>query len=87
LAAARPSATKIKEQQRGWENLYAWQLSRTGDAPLFRQIYSQIRSAILSQSLRPGTKLPSTRQLAAQLGVSRSAVVSAYEQLLAEGYA
>jgi GntR family transcriptional regulator/MocR family aminotransferase len=77
----------MKEQRRGWENLYAWQLNRTGDAPLFRQIYSQIRLAILSQSLRPGTKLPSTRQLAAQLGVSRSAVVSAYEQLLAEGYA
>jgi GntR family transcriptional regulator/MocR family aminotransferase len=80
-------ATAMKEQRRGWASLYAWQLKRTGDAPLFRQIYSQIRAAILSQSLRPGTKLPSTRELAAQLGVSRSAVVSAYEQLLAEGYA
>lgn len=77
----------MKERRRGWANLYAWQLTRTGDAPLFRQIYLQIRSAILSQSLRPGTKLPSTRQLAAQLSVSRSVVVSAYEQLLAEGYA
>ena len=57
-----------------------------GDAPLFAQIYRQIRSAILSQSLRPGTKLPSTRQLASQLSVARSVVVSAYEQLLAEGY-
>src|SRR6202162_1079687 len=47
----------------------------------------QIRSAILSRTLRPGTKLPSTRELATQLAVSRSAVVSAYEQLLAEGYA
>jgi len=77
----------VKEQRRSWANLYAWQLTRSGDAPLFRQIYRQIRSAILSQSLRPGTKLPSTRQLASQLKVSRSAVVSAYEQLLAEGYA
>jgi GntR family transcriptional regulator/MocR family aminotransferase len=77
----------VKEQRRSWASLYAWQLSRAGDAPLFRQIYQQIRAAILSQSLRPGTKLPSTRQLAAQLGVSRSAVVAAYEQLLAEGYA
>jgi GntR family transcriptional regulator/MocR family aminotransferase len=85
--AVRAGAIRVKEQQRGWESLYAWQLNRTGDAPLFRQIYSQIRQAILSQSLRPGTRLPSTRQLAAQLGVSRSAVVSAYEQLLAEGYA
>ena len=77
----------MKERRRSWANLYAWQLSRSGDAPLYRQIYLQLRSAILSQDLRPGTKLPSTRQLAAQLKVSRSAVVSAYEQLLAEGYA
>ena len=76
----------MKERQRSWTSLYAWQLARTGDAPLFRQIYVQIRSAILSQRLRPGTKLPSTRALASQLSVSRSAVVSAYEQLLAEGY-
>jgi GntR family transcriptional regulator/MocR family aminotransferase len=48
---------------------------------------AQIRATILSQRLRPGTKLPSTRQLASQLAVSRSVVVAAYEQLLAEGYA
>lgn len=77
----------MKERRRSWASLYAWQLSRDGDAPLFRQIYAQLRTAILSQDLRPGTKLPSTRHLAAQLKVSRSAVVSAYEQLLAEGYA
>ena len=77
----------MKEQRRSWTNLYAWQLARAGDTPLFHQVYRQIRSAILSQSLRPGTKLPSTRQLALQLSVSRSVVVSAYEQLLAEGYA
>jgi GntR family transcriptional regulator / MocR family aminotransferase len=77
----------VKERRRSWASLYAWQLTRGGDAPLFRQIYLQIRAAILSQSLAPGTKLPSTRALAAQLSVSRSAVVSAYEQLLAEGYA
>jgi GntR family transcriptional regulator/MocR family aminotransferase len=77
----------VKEQRRSWANLYAWKLARGGNAPLFHQIYLQIRSAILSQDLRPGTKLPSTRQLASLLSVSRSAVVSAYEQLLAEGYA
>jgi GntR family transcriptional regulator/MocR family aminotransferase len=77
----------MKERRRSWASLYAWQLARSGDAPLFRQIYLQIRAAILSQSLAPGTKLPSTRALAQQLSVSRSAVVSAYEQLLAEGYA
>ena len=54
---------------------------------MFRQIYQQLRSAILSGALRPATRLPSTRELAAQLSVSRSAVVAAFEQLLAEGYA
>lgn len=76
----------VKERRRSWANLYAWQLRRGGDAPLFRQIYRQIRSAVLAHDLRPGTKLPSTRQLALLLSVSRSAVVTAYEQLLAEGY-
>ncbi|MET0169352.1 MAG: PLP-dependent aminotransferase family protein, partial [Aliihoeflea sp.] len=70
----------------GWAKLYAFEVDRAADAPVFRQIYLQLRSAILSGTLRPGTKLPSTRELAVQLGVSRSAVVSAFEQLLAEGY-
>jgi len=69
-----------------WAELYAFEINREGEAPLFRQLYLQLRVAILSRRLRPGTKLPSTRQLASQLGVSRSAAVAAYEQLLAEGY-
>jgi len=76
----------VKSRQ-SWAELYAFEVDRAKDAPVFRQIYLQLRSAILSGALRPGTKLPSTRELAAQLGVSRSAAVSAFEQLLAEGYA
>jgi len=76
----------VKSRQ-SWAELYAFEVDRAKDAPVFRQIYLQLRSAILSGTLGPGTKLPSTRELAAQLGVSRSAVVSAFEQLLAEGYA
>src|SRR3954468_12685039 len=72
--------------QQGWADLYAFEVTRARDVPLFRQLYLELRSAILSRRLRPGTKLPSTRELAAQLGMSRSAVVAAYEQLLAEGY-
>ena len=45
-----------------------------------------MRSAILSRSLRAGAKLPSSRELAVRLAVSRTAVVAAYEQLLVEGY-
>jgi GntR family transcriptional regulator/MocR family aminotransferase len=76
----------VKSRQ-SWAELYAFEVDRAGDAPVFRQIYLQLRSAILSGTLRPATKLPSTRKLAVQLGVSRSAVVAAFEQLLAEGYA
>ena len=74
------------KSRQSWADLYAFELIRESDTPLFRQLYLQLRAAILSRRLRPGTKLPSTRELAAQLGVSRSAAVAAYEQLLAEGY-
>jgi len=74
------------KSRQGWAELFAFEVTRANDTPLFRQLYLQLRSAILSRRLRPGTKLPSTRELAAQLGVSRSAAVAAYEQLLAEGY-
>ena len=70
----------------GWSDLYNWQVDRGGTTRLFRQIYLQIRSAILSRAFPPGTKLPSTRTLASRLSVARASVVSAYEQLLAEGY-
>jgi GntR family transcriptional regulator/MocR family aminotransferase len=61
-------------------------LSRGRD-PLFRQIYLKLREAILSGAYRTGDKLPSTRELADQFGVSRTVVLAAYDQLLAEGYA
>jgi GntR family transcriptional regulator/MocR family aminotransferase len=74
------------KSKQGWASLHAFQLDRASDVPLFRQLYLQTRAAILSCALRPGSRLPSTRELAAQLKISRTAVVSAYEQLLAEGY-
>jgi GntR family transcriptional regulator / MocR family aminotransferase len=55
--------------------------------PLFRQIYSGFRQAILSGTLQGSEKLPSTRDVAEQLGVSRTVVLLAFEQLLAEGFA
>ena len=60
----------------------------TGDrtAPLFRQVYDGLRAAILAGQLPPGTRLPATRALAAELGVSRATVVNAFDQLAAEGY-
>jgi GntR family transcriptional regulator/MocR family aminotransferase len=55
--------------------------------PLFRQIYAGLREAVLAGSFRSGEKLPSTRDLAKQLSVSRTVVLLAYDQLFAEGFA
>ena len=61
-------------------------VDRSATVPLGQQVQDLLRRAITSGRLRPGERLPSTRRLADQLGVSRGLVVSAYEQLLAEGY-
>jgi GntR family transcriptional regulator/MocR family aminotransferase len=54
--------------------------------PLHRQIETTIREAIRAGRLPRGSSLPSSRVLAADLGVSRGVVVEAYQQLAAEGY-
>jgi GntR family transcriptional regulator / MocR family aminotransferase len=64
----------------------ALQIDRNAGEPLHRQIYFAIRHAILSGALRPGVRLPATRGLARQLAVSRNTVMTAFEQLHAEGY-
>ena len=61
-------------------------LRRDGPVPLVSQIEDQLREAIRAGTLRPGTRLPSSRDLARQFGVSRGVVVNAYRQLGAEGY-
>ncbi|HEX8298583.1 MAG TPA: PLP-dependent aminotransferase family protein, partial [Rubricoccaceae bacterium] len=61
-------------------------LARGDEAPLYRQIYERLREAVLSGHLRPGQRVPSTRALADELGVSRLPVLTAYEQLRHEGY-
>jgi GntR family transcriptional regulator / MocR family aminotransferase len=54
--------------------------------PLQTQIYASIRRAILDGVVRPGARLPSSRALAADLGISRTTTVLAFDQLAAEGY-
>ena len=61
-------------------------VSRDGSRTLGAQIEDQLRRAIRDRALRPGAGVPSTRDLARQLGVSRRVVVDAYAQLAAEGY-
>ena len=62
-------------------------IDRRSLTPLFRQVYGAISSAIVDGRLQAGARLPASRAMAEQLCLSRTVVVSAYEQLLAEGYA
>lgn len=63
-------------------------LQITPDAPasLPAQLVSQLRTLLADGVLRPGDALPSTRALASHLAISRGSVVTAYDQLLAEGW-
>jgi GntR family transcriptional regulator/MocR family aminotransferase len=61
-------------------------LDQRSMAPLNRQLYEELRKAILFGRLKPGERVPSTRALAKSLGVSRTTVTQSYEQLLSEGY-
>lgn len=61
-------------------------LDAASPLPLYRQLYDGLRAAILEGRLPAGARLPASRALAGQLGVSRNTVVTAFDQLLAEGY-
>ncbi|MDB5416341.1 MAG: transcriptional regulator [Rubritepida sp.] len=61
-------------------------IERTSGTPLLRQVYLELRHAVLGGVLPPGARLPATRALAHRLGIARNTVVAAYEQLLAEGF-
>src|SRR5215813_10719030 len=61
-------------------------VDRRSPTPLYRQLYQEYREAIVEHRLAAGQRLPSTRSLAEELGISRIPVLNAFEQLLAEGY-
>ena len=61
-------------------------IDRDSDQPLYRQIYDGIRHAIVNHQLTPGMRLPSSRDLADILDVSRNTIINAIDQLIAEGY-
>jgi GntR family transcriptional regulator/MocR family aminotransferase len=54
--------------------------------PAYRWLYTVLRAEILGGNLRPGTRLPATRDLAKQYGLSRGTIINAFEQLKSEGY-
>ncbi|HXW55754.1 MAG TPA: PLP-dependent aminotransferase family protein [Candidatus Cybelea sp.] len=61
-------------------------VDRSAPRPLHKQIYEAYRARILGGNLRAGQRVPSTRTLASELGISRIPVLNAYAQLVAEGY-
>ena len=66
--------------------MLSFHLEPDSGTPLYNQIYEQLRERILCGELSASAKLPSTRSLAANLGVSRNTVDTAYYQLQSEGY-
>jgi GntR family transcriptional regulator/MocR family aminotransferase len=61
-------------------------VSKKDSSPLYKQVYEGYRQAIVNGNLRAGQRVPSTRVLAEELGISRVPVLGAYAQLLSEGY-
>jgi GntR family transcriptional regulator/MocR family aminotransferase len=73
-----------KSQLKGGATLIS--VDRRAHKPIYKQIYAAFRARIVQRELRPGQLVPSTRELARELRVSRFPVLNAYAQLLAEGY-
>lgn len=61
-------------------------LNSNDPIPLYQQLYQQIREHVLSGKLPADSRLPSVRELAAELAASRNTVEGAYQELVAEGY-
>lgn len=72
-------------KRRGGGALLTVALDPASDRPLYAQLTDAIRQSIKGGALQPGVRLPATRVLAAELGVSRNTVVAMADQLLAEG--
>jgi GntR family transcriptional regulator/MocR family aminotransferase len=67
-------------------DLLAGALSRESDLPMQRQIYEIVRRGVLDHALVAGQRLPSSRALAEELGISRITISLAYDRLIAESY-
>src|SRR5439155_6219597 len=76
--------TGSKTHLRGVPNVIS--VDRRAAKPLYQQIYDSFRTRIIDGQLRPAQLVPSSRELARELRVSRLPVLNAYAQLIAEGY-
>ncbi|HEY9775909.1 MAG TPA: PLP-dependent aminotransferase family protein [Planktothrix sp.] len=61
-------------------------LDQSSPAPMQKQLYEEFRRMILQSELKRGQRVPSTRELARSLGISRTTVTASYDYLLSEGY-
>lgn len=76
----------ILVQVQGSRNVVELEINRDDVDPVYRQVYRQLREAILSGALSPASRLPSSRSMARDAGVARITVVRALEQLAVEGF-
>jgi GntR family transcriptional regulator/MocR family aminotransferase len=86
MAAAHSVPSRRRPAPPAGAALWAPALDRASPVPLSRQLAAALRRAAADGSFGAGARLPSTRGLAAQLGIARSTVVAVFEQLAAEGY-
>jgi len=63
-----------------------FEVDRAAEKSLTEQVYERIRELILTKELKAGERLPSSRELASTIGVSRNVVTEAYHRLISEGY-
>ncbi|NGO80093.1 GntR family transcriptional regulator, partial [Streptomyces sp. YC504] len=88
MTSSGTNSPAAQDDARGWTT--AWELLLPAAAAPARSrgkaLQSALREAVRSGRLAPGTRLPASRALAGDLGVSRGLVTEAYEQLTAEGY-
>lgn len=61
-------------------------IDKSSGMSLQDQLMNRVRELVLQRRLKPGTRLPSSRELSKQLGISRNTVILAYDRLLSEGY-
>ena len=73
-------------KERSGNLLAGIRLMRNADQPLYMQLYTQLRDKIKGGLLQPGDRMPSSRALSVELGVSRIIVSQCFEQLIMEGY-
>jgi GntR family transcriptional regulator/MocR family aminotransferase len=83
----QPAASRIAQaRNRSGKSLDLALPPRRTAMPAYRWLYTALRSEILSGHLRPGTRLPATRDLARQYAFARGTIVNAFDQLRSEGY-